>query len=224
MRYITDLRLAPFLRESNGDTGRALRLYSWNIEMSGAAYEVLHRFEVLLRNAIDPCLCAWNTTEVSRTTGEPHAADWLLDPAPLLERLAHRALEQAVPRAAQAVANRPNTTPLHADVLAQTSFGTWRYLLPDRDAGRQLLWRDAVVDAFPHLPADKNGGDVTRAVDLVYQLRNRVAHLEPLLEVRKVRSQIDAAYDVAGWIDPEMRSWLTSAQRVTAMFKARLRI
>ncbi len=77
---------------------------------------------------------------------------------------------------------------------------------------------------FPHLPADKNGGDVTRAVDLVYQLRNRVAHLEPLLEVRKVRSQIDAAYDVAGWIDPEMRSWLTSAQRVTAMFKARLRI
>ncbi len=60
VRYITDLRLAPFLRESNGDTGRALRLYSWNIEMSGAAYEVLHRFEVLLRNAIDPA-CAPGT-------------------------------------------------------------------------------------------------------------------------------------------------------------------
>jgi hypothetical protein len=108
--------------------------------------------------------------------------------------------------------------------VAQTSLGTWRYLLPDRDRGRQHLWVHAVSGAFPHLPACRSGPDVTSAVDRVYRLRNRVAHLEPLLDVRRVRGQVESAYEVAGWIDPELRSWLTGGQRVSTVLKSRLRL
>jgi len=221
---ITEPRLAPYLAASDGDLARALRLYDWNIELSAAAYEVLHRFEVSLRNAIDRRLCEWNASELSAVDGRPHGRDWLLDPAPLLRRLAARAMTEATPRARRAVEGRADPTLLHADVVAQTSPGTWRYLLPDRDRGRQHLWVHAVSHAFPHLPAGRAPRDVTGAVDRVYRLRNRVAHLEPLLDVRRVRRQVESAYEVAGWIDPELRSWLTSAQRVTSTLKARLRV
>lgn len=222
--HITEPRLAPYLAESGGDVGQALRLYDWNVELSGAVYEVLHRFEVVLRNAVDQQLRVWNTTEVCPVTGTGYDSDWLLDPAPLLQRLAARALRDAAPRARRAIAARGDRTMLHADVLAQTSFGTWRFLLPDSDPGRQHLWANAVSQAFGHLPPGVRGTDVTRAVDRTYRLRNRVAHLEPLLDARRVRAQVDAAYQVAGWIDPELRSWLTSTQRVTTLLKHRLRL
>lgn len=222
--HITWPRLAPYLAESEDDVGQALRLYDWNVELSGAVYEVLHRFEVVLRNAIDQQLRAWNSTEVSPLTGMAYGGDWLLDPAPLLRRLTARALAEAAPRARRAITSRGDRTILHADVLAQTSFGTWRFLLPDSDPGRQHIWENAVSRAFEHLPPDVRGADVTRAVDRAYRLRNRVAHLEPLLDVRRVRAQVEAAYQVAGWIDPELRSWLTSTQRVTKILKNRLRL
>lgn len=224
LRHITEARLAPYLTTSGDDVALALRLYDWNIELSGAVYEVLHRFEVLLRNAIDERLSIWNASEVSKVTGRPYSSDWLLDPAPLLHRLTARALDGAAPRARRAISSREDRTMLHADVLAQTTFGTWRFLLPDGDAGRQYLWHHAVAKAFAHLPTNLAGTEVTAAVDRAYRLRNRVAHLEPLLDVHRVRGQIEAAYQVAGWIDPELRSWLTGAQRVTTILKNRLRL
>ncbi len=63
--HISPPRLAPYLREAGGDLPRALALYEWNVYTSGAVYEVLHRFEVGLRNAMDPHLCDWNARQVN---------------------------------------------------------------------------------------------------------------------------------------------------------------
>jgi hypothetical protein len=216
------MRLAPYLAAVGGDTERALTLYEWNITTSAAVYEVLHRFEVGLRNAIDPRLCMWNATQVDPRTGRRHGADWLLDPSRLLGRLAAKAITDATPRAQRAAGRgRAARTVLHDDVLAATSLGTWRYLLPDRDPGRQRLWTDAVHQAFPHLPASATGPDVTAKVHDVLLLRNRVAHLEPLLNVGRTQRHIGAAYTVASWIGPELRDWITSTQRVTEAMRAR---
>ncbi len=224
MASIAAPRLAPYLACTGGNPTRALRLYEWNIDLSAGVYGILHRFEVILRNAIDARLCIWNATQRDRDTNRSYGSDWLLDPAPLLARLAERAVTEAADRAATAAAGRPNPTVGHADVLAQTSFGTWRFLLPDTDAGRQLLWKAEIAHAFPHLPTGYSGQAVTDEVDRVYQLRNRVAHLEPLLNAGRTQRQIKAAYDVAGWIDPELRTWLTSTQRVATLLKTRSRI
>ena len=58
--HLATARLAPYLAAVDGNRRQAIRLYQWNIALSGAVYEALHVVEVVLRNAIDAQLCAWN--------------------------------------------------------------------------------------------------------------------------------------------------------------------
>lgn len=211
-------RLAPYLAAASGNHKDALRLYGWNIDLSGAAYEALHAFEVVLRNAIDQELCTWNATQTDRATGAPHSSDWLMDPAHLLRRLLNRDLAKAQNRARTALRTSGRQAG-HPDVLAQLTFGTWRFLLPDRDRGRQLLWRQALHHAFTH------GNPTPRAlvgdVDSIYRLRNRVAHLEPLLAQGAVRAEYLAMRRVLASIDPVAEQWFISRQRITAALRNR---
>ena len=84
---LTATRLAPYLAAAHGNRKRALQLYQWNIELSGAVYEALHVFEVVFRNALDAQLCVWNAGQTDQSTQLLHNSEWLQDPAPLLKRL-----------------------------------------------------------------------------------------------------------------------------------------
>ncbi len=211
-------RLAPYLRASGGNVRAALTLYQWNVEMSSAVYKMLHLVEVFLRNAIDAELRLWNATQIDPRTGRAHAAEWLLDPSRLVERVVRRdEIDKATRRAALAVrdsaaSQRPVT---HDDVLAQLTFGTWRFLLPGRDPGRQLLWQEAIRLAFPGLRRPVR--DLVRDVDRLHRLRNRVAHLEPLLVVGVVVLQLKAARRVLREIEPSAEMWLVSHQQVSSV-------
>lgn len=221
-RKISDARLGPYLAQTGGHYRNALRLYRWNIELSGAAYEVLHIFEIVLRNSIDEQLRAWNGTQRDRRTGRLHSGDWLLDPAHLLVRLVQeRKLQEARDRAQKAIERSAQRTRAmtHGDVLAQLTLGTWRYLLPSRDAGRRRLWSDAVSNAFPYLT--RAPAELVSDVENVHLLRNRVAHLEPLLSSGAVESEVTAMRRVLLEIDPSAEQWLVSQQRVTAVLNRR---
>ena len=181
-------------------------------------YECLHRFEVILRNALDEQLCRWNATQRDRQTGRVHTSDWLMDPSRLLHRLVGDDIRKASRRARTALrgAERP---PGHPDVLAQLSFGTWRFLLPDKDPGRQLLWNKALATAFPKLAGAPS--DLVDHVDHIYRLRNRVAHLEPLLNAGMVADRFDRMRTVLLAIDPAVEMWFVSRQRVTTTLKTK---
>jgi hypothetical protein len=215
---LSEPRLGPYLAAAGDNQKDALRLYGWNIDLSGAVYEALHVFEVVMRNAMDQQLCTWNATQTDGTTGLPHASDWLMDPSHLLKRLLRDDLAKATKRAA--VALRGNgRTPGHPDILTQLTFGTWRFLLPDRDPGRRLLWDQALRHGFPHLTEQPRA--LVAKVHGVYRLRNRVAHLEPLLAQGLVRSEYNAMRRVLAAIDPTIDQWFTSRQRITAVLRAR---
>ena len=223
-RAISPARLAPYLAVTSDKTSDAIRLYQWNIELSAAVYEVLHFLEVALRNAIDRELCVWNANQIERSTGEHRGRDWLMDPAPLLRRLARsKDVEEAKRRAAIAARRRQGPrrgVPVeHADVLANLSFGTWRHLLPDKDPGRQLLWDEALSRAFPSW--SRTGADVTYATDRVMLLRNRVAHLEPLLNTNNVEAQLTNARLILDGIHPALAQWAMGWQRITYLVRAR---
>lgn len=221
VRGVSPIRLQPYLSAAGGTVRAGVRLYQWNIDLSGAMYESLHVFEVFLRNAMDSQLCRWNAGQRDRSTGAGHSADWLMDPAPLLIRLAGRDIREATSRARRAVrSGQPQGRPaIHADVLAQLSLGTWRYLLPDKDPGRQRLWSDALSYAFPHLNGTSQ--DLTRQVAGVHQIRNRVAHLEPLLRSGMARRELNAMRAVLAAIDPLAEQWFTSRQRVATVLRTR---
>ncbi|WP_125610008.1 hypothetical protein [Specibacter cremeus] len=124
--YISAPRLAPYVAASGGNRRQAIQLYQWNISLSGAVYEALHLFEIVLRNAMDKELCRWNAQQTNRTTGTAHGEDWLMDPSHLLQRLTRggQDIEAAKARAHSATRRRRNQPTTHADVLAQLSFGT----------------------------------------------------------------------------------------------------
>ncbi|WP_113718147.1 hypothetical protein [Arthrobacter dokdonensis] len=220
LRRLSRPRLAPYL-DTAGSLQGAVRLYRWNVELSGAVYEALHIFEVVLRNAMDEQLCVWNAGQVDPTTGESHSSDWLLDPSILLERVVGRDLPEAKNRAGHSTRARPKDQrdPLHADILAALSMGTWRFLLPGRnDLGKQLLWDEALHHAFPHLRRPVH--ELERAVDGVYRLRNRVAHLEPLIN-SSIAAQLANMRTVIGAIDQDLLSWFASVEKIGATLKAR---
>lgn len=92
------------------------------------------------------------------------------------------------------------------------SLGTWRFILPGRsDAGKQRLWDEALHEAFPHLTRSPH--QLERAVEGVYRLRNRVAHLEPLIN-SNVQAQLVNMRTVIGAIDPLLLSWFASTERI----------
>lgn len=127
----------------------------------------------------------------------------------MLLRVAGRDIPDARRRALKSTTRRPQgqRDPLHADILAAMSLGTWRFILPGRhDAGKQRLWDEALHEAFPHLR--RTPRELERAVEGVYHLRNRVAHLEPiinsnvraqLVNMRTVHDGKISCYDNTGW-------------------------
>lgn len=211
-------RLTPYLHATHGNLKDALRLYDWNVAISGAFYESLHQFEVVLRNALDERLSAWNATQVDRTTRRHHSRDWLMDPSGLLQRLTRDNIPKAHQHARTAL-RASGRRPGHADVLAQLGFGTWRFLLPDHDPGRRLLWSQAVNLAFPHLTASP--ATLVDHVDRIHKLRNRIAHLEPLLDGSMIADRLGRLRAVAAAIDPIAEDWIVSRQRITPVLKQR---
>lgn len=220
-RWISQPRFAPYLVEAAGNVRSAVRLYDWNRELSGAAYELLHMFEVTLRNAMDEQLCTWNAQQ-RRPGGGTHSADWLLDPAPLLTRLTRNGqdIRKAHKRATTSARSWwPSRPVAHSDVLAQLSLGTWRYLLPNKDPGRKLLWNEALQHAFPRLATRSQ--TLTAKVHDIHLLRNRVAHLEPLIHTKVIRDRLTDILEVLRAIDTVPEQWAAGQQRVTAVLKTR---
>lgn len=216
-------RLVPYLTETGGNLADAFKLYQWNIELSGAAYESMHVFEVVLRNAMDQQLRRWNATQTDKQSGRRHSNDWLLDPAHLIRRLVAKDIKRARERAETACkTGKPGgRAPGHDDILAQTMFGTWRFLLPSHsDAGRTYLWHNALHAAFPRWPKQK-GVDLTDHVEKVYRMRNRVAHLEPLLRQGYVSLRLQSMRLVLAGIDQHPEAWFTGQQRITTVLNGK---
>lgn len=218
---ISTARLAPYLAASQGDHHEAFRLYRWNVLMSGA----LHVTEVVLRNAMDEQLRRWNATQVNPATSTRHSPDWLMDPSRLLARLLQRDLAAVRLNAARAVRRSadPSRALTHGDHVAQVSFGTWRFLLPPRnpasEPGKQRLWDDALTSAFPH--RTRAVSQLVSDVDKVHRIRNRVAHLEPLIVPGQPAAHRIAMQRILADIDPVLAAWLGGAQRITTVERMR---
>jgi len=96
---------------------------------------------------------------------------------------------------------RPVTSP---SAIAQLAFGFWLTLLARRFD--TILWRPAIRNAFPHkTPLIRQ--DVYNAIDRVKNLRNRIAHHEPIY-TRNLPDDLTHLVDAASWICPDTAQWL----------------
>lgn len=205
-RRLSAERLGPYRVACGGDLAAALALYEWNAEVSGALGTTLGHLEVLLRNAMHDALTTWSTAR----HGEPR---WYLDPGGLLTADAARDVDTARRRATRD--GRPETS---GRVVAELTFGFWRYLVASRY--ERTLWLDCLRQAFPELRGRGMRRDVSNAVRDLHLARNRMAHHEPMFN-RSINDLRTEALRVAGWICPVSRLWIDAQCRVPQLLASR---
>lgn len=234
--YLSRPRFQPYLAAANGDADRALALYQWNTQLAAAFQEVLANVEIIIRNAIDLELQTWNATRGADPDGVPYTREWALHPAPPLAGVVHDALETATKHARRARSSRGRRHPRkrapisHDDVVAQLSFSVWRTLMPaaaPKKVGLKNLWSNALVHAFPHAGGSAHHTPTNPVDVLVHDrlerlitLRNRVAHMENLLEVN-VPARLTDCLSLLSYVSPHARDWCAGASRVTEVNAAR---
>ncbi|WP_185712602.1 hypothetical protein [Rhodococcus aetherivorans] len=182
--------------------------YAWAVHFSAAYMELICHVEVLLRNVVHREL----TQQRSNSAGawfDDHQYVQLSGPALASIRKARRRITSS------------GHTPTADRVVAGLTFDFWRFLFV---AAHQIdVWR-RVRHGLKGLPGSRRGTNhfaiFERAVVDVYDLRNRVAHHEPIRLSTALQNH-ESILLLAEYIDPAARSWLESISRVGPLLAAR---
>ena len=148
-----------------GNQERALALYRANIALSKQLYGVIGVFEIILRNSIDQFMMSQQGTK------------WLenaVSPGGYFE--IHVGCEDTYHSAQEAI-HRLGGKYTHDGLIAKLTFGFWTYIFATKQyaaAGSILL------NVFPKRPFGTKQKLVFQNLIKINDLRNRIAHYEPL--------------------------------------------
>jgi hypothetical protein len=198
-------RVARYVAAAGGDTSRALELYGWNARISAALMLPAHFSEVAARNAVDEALTAvygprWPWSEsLHRSLPDPKGRTYS----------ARRDLE--------AVGGREETV---GKVIAELKFVFWQTIFTARHDGR--IW-DRHIDAV--LPNANTGAKVLRSqmyddLDSIRQLRNRIAHHEPVFD-RDLHGDLHRMLGLVGLRSRALSTWVREIESATSMLGER---
>lgn len=212
-KRLTMDRLRSYLVATNDDLPSAIALYDWNAQVGGALHEDIGRLEVVFRNAIDEALVAYGLA-----AGWPTV--WYRRRQLFPGRHGVRALDDI--KVARERATRRGAPEAHGKVVAELSFGFWRFLCTKPYL--TSLWVPAVADAFRNHPGAGDPRAVREAVDdriqRVHFLRNRIAHHEPVHH-RNLTRDLDSIAELSGWISSDARDWIIGASRAAEVIRRR---
>ncbi len=190
-RAFSPERMQTYLDASGGDHGTALQLYARNSQLGAAFHGPLQALEVALRNAMHARL------------EERYGSQWYTHPAAGLDSHAHDSMAGVLRHGAD--------VPTADRFVASMSLGFWVRLVGRGgrvNGGRKAdydrtLWRPALRRAFPGHPRR----EVQRRLNSLRQLRNRIAHHEPIVGWDLNRDH-DDLLEALGWIASDVRAWV----------------
>jgi hypothetical protein len=227
----------------------AFQLYLWNMRLTGGVFEMIGMVEVAIRNAIDEQLRCWNAGQAPRRGHtSPYSDEWLKDPASPLWNLLNTqtrngsiksTYDDAKYRALQDSNIRHPGHPRHGhpvthdDALAHVTFGLWPRLFPEarlegvnlstissanrrKEEAKRILWTQAVSLAFP---GQGRSYTVVHWVTRIHELRNRVAHHEPLI-LTDIASYHRTAARLLRAVDPSIGDWYAGISRVPGLLRS----
>lgn len=207
IRLLSLKRMTPYLQTCNDDLNQAFELYNWNIEAASALLGTCGMVEVVIRNSIDLALTEW--------TEQVHPGIEWFD-LPVWDNHAQATIYQARQRAARSSASSVT----HGKILAELSFGFWRFLTSKRHL--TSLWTPALHEAFPFGNQDiwSRQKEVSRALVTMTLIRNRAAHLEPVFK-RNLSRDLAQAELLMSWIDPNATAWLVEATTLNRVIESK---
>lgn len=202
-------RLQSYLKAASGDRTAALRLYIWNTDLSAALYQPLQGLEITLRNAFH--------RELSKTYGN----DWYSQIPHILTDISNENIAKAI----KDITKR-GKTPSPPRIVAELSFGFWVSLLGKGRKGNNnyemKLWRPALYKAFPNRPSRSfNRKTANREFTQIKDLRNRIAHHEPIIHSQDVLDEYYRILDAISWLCKDTAIWVSSNSRFVEVFNNR---
>lgn len=224
-RLISPARFATFVDLASGDRDTAALLYAWTGELAGALFTDYRQLEVAFRNRVDQALSAY-----ARAL-DPEVTTWLDDSwlppgANGWDTGAHDALQIARRHAR-------GRNPSHDGLVAELTFGFWRYIVDGRY--EEAFWLPALDAAFTEVPgaaAVDRRQELEQAMINLNKLRNRLAHHEPICKptrrqgpggVRLTLSVDDVYEDLCNvilWTDPDVSVELLAQSRVPLLLSS----
>ena len=214
-------RLVNYLAATGGDRSRALALYEWNTDVASEALRRdLCHLEVGLRNAYDAAL----RNHWSGPT------DWTSDPAGVFPPVwsTRGGKKTPHPKAKIDVNARPRKLLVQAredaggaaaspgKVVAELNLGFWRYLSVRRH--EKSLWVPYLHHAFP--AGTDRTCDVDDRIHRLHNVRNRIAHHEPLLKVN-LAARLRDITDLAALIEPDLGTYITATTKIPKAIASR---
>ncbi|PZO70117.1 MAG: hypothetical protein DI640_15085, partial [Sphingomonas taxi] len=196
---ISEPRFATYLRKAGGHERYAFALYLYNARVAKAFWYPLNVAEVTFRNAVDEALVA------------AYGGDWPIDPD-LRDSLTteHQlSLTKAIRRAGHGARK--------ADIVATLTFDFWSNLMRPQYG---QLWRTRANVVFPNLSHGESRRDVQKLAKEINDLRNRIAHHEPILDANLP----DALTKIVRLIDLRCRetaAWTKHYATVSTVIRSR---
>lgn len=170
-KLLSTPRLGRFLTATQGNKSQAVRLYKYNLRLSQSLFGTISMLEIALRNAIDK--------HYQQQLNQP---DWLKHSSqpsglfndPSLRNHAGR-FEQAEKVNSTIIALRKHYS--HDKLVAGLSFGFWRFMF----SGIQFkVFGNTLLQIFPNRPKGINQKNIYQKLTDINNLRNRIAHHEPI--------------------------------------------
>ncbi len=190
--WVSPERFAEYQAAAGGDQDCASELYRWNAEVSAALFEVIHHFEVLLRNTIVAKL-----ERNGQSPRLPPGTPWIQGEKAITEvasRLSKAGKEATAPR-----------------IYGGLTFGFWKTMFGNSPIYEEL-WRHSLNYVFGNARVDR--ATVAASLESVNQLRNRIAHHGSLID-HDTAVEVEKIIRLTGWIDPQAASWIRSIERVS---------
>jgi hypothetical protein len=177
------------------DDAQALGLYQWNDELSGCLFRTISWVEVLLRNQFH-----YAFSLRYGAVGTHDSKDWYAYVAlnslsqEKIRKITHyKQGQQFLPR---------NPAPSPNDVVSKLTFGFWSHLLDLKkdNLNHPIDWGNILLDVLPghrqrqatHWAKLKHQDALFARLDLCTELRNRIAHHEPIWKLGELMNEARA--------------------------------
>lgn len=185
---------------------KALLLYRWNVELSGAIYWNLATCEVVIRNAVDDALSA------------VYGTDWPWSPAFIFT------LNKGGKAALQYAKDQAGASPSTGKVMAELNFGFWEKMF--KASFDAMVWKGQLHRVFPQLTEPNvqvARADIAAKLAAVRNLRNRIAHHEPLFHMH-VQPALDTVQRLVKLRCLDTASWIAGTSTVASVLAKRPKV
>lgn len=235
-QLISNHRIASYSKvfATTSDT-ELVGAYLWNSHVCASLYPLLSAVEITLRNAIDAALTAdlgkfwWKTGTLqyksfgSGAVKVPQSVQYLTNNFRSAFNIARREKNK-----------RPGATgaPAHQEIVSQTEFSTWEFVLDSEYMGNNLIWPKNLGQVFRGTwPTSANMLQHCKdRVSLVRNFRNRVFHHEPAWKrfnvndehqaVAHLHEKISKITELISWISPEKIDLLEKSGVIRTAYRA----